>query len=222
LTEAQVAELFDPPTEQCDLVRHYTLSAADLIAIRRCRGDHNRLGHAVMLCYLRYPGRPLRSAERPPRPMLEFVADQIGVLPDSVDGYLAAERNRRVHAVEVQDRLRLRPFGTRPAADLTAWLLPLAIEDERFIHMARLVLEECRQRRIALPYPDALERLCVEVRHKARTEVHRRLTSGLSAEDRRRLDALTERREPGGQNGLTWLRQMPEAAKPALGHARRD
>ena len=103
LTEAQVAELFDPPAEQRDLVRHYTLSGADLIAIRRCRGDHNRLGHAVMLCYVRYPGRPLRSAERPPRPLLEFVADQIGVLPDSVDGYLATERNRRAHAVELRD-----------------------------------------------------------------------------------------------------------------------
>lgn len=136
LTEAEVAELFDPLVEPCDLVRHYTLSAADLTAIRRCRGDHNRLGHAVMLCYLRYPGRPLRSAERPPRPMLEFVADQIGVLPDSIDRNLAAERNRRVHAVELQDRLRLRPFGIRPAADLAAWLLPLAIEDERFVHMA--------------------------------------------------------------------------------------
>lgn len=101
LTEAQIAELFDPPTEQRDLMRHYMLSAADLAAIRRCRGDHNRLGHAMMLCYLRYPGRPLRSTERPPRPMLEFVADQISVLPESVDVYLAAERNRRIHAVEL-------------------------------------------------------------------------------------------------------------------------
>ena len=41
---------------------------ADLGAIRRCRGDHNRLGHALMLCYLRYPGRPLKAGERPPRP----------------------------------------------------------------------------------------------------------------------------------------------------------
>ena len=62
LTEAQIAVLFDPPTDQRELIRHYTLSAADLAAIRRCRGDHNRLGHALMLCYLRYPGRPLNSA----------------------------------------------------------------------------------------------------------------------------------------------------------------
>ena len=29
LIEAQIAALFDAPTEQCELVRHYTLSAAD-------------------------------------------------------------------------------------------------------------------------------------------------------------------------------------------------
>jgi Domain of unknown function (DUF4158) len=72
LTEAQITALLDPPTDQRELVRHYTLTAADLAAIRRCRGDHNRLGHALMLCYLRYPGRPLKARERPPRPLLLF------------------------------------------------------------------------------------------------------------------------------------------------------
>jgi TnpA family transposase len=214
LTEVQLSELFDPPSDQRELVRHYTLSDTDLAAIRRCRGDHNRLGHALMLCYLRYPGRPLRAGERPPGPLLAFIADQIGVLPEAVDEYLIAERNRRCHAAELQDRLQLRPFGTRPAAELTTWLLPQAIEDERLGHLARLVVEECRQRRIVLPWPAALERLCIEVRHQARREVQRRLTNGLTAEQRKYLDALTHRREETGQNWLTWLRQMPEAATP--------
>ena len=114
LNEAQIAELFDPPTEQRDLVRHFTLSEADLGAIRRCRGDHNRLGYALMLCYLRHPGRVLRSGERPPPILLAFVAEQIGIIPDAVDKYLAAERNRRRHAVECQEQLGLRPFGKLP------------------------------------------------------------------------------------------------------------
>jgi TnpA family transposase len=63
LSEIQIAELFDPPAEQRELVRHYTLSEADLTAIARCRGDHNRLGLALMRCYLRYPGRTLRVGE---------------------------------------------------------------------------------------------------------------------------------------------------------------
>jgi hypothetical protein len=42
------------------------LAETDLAMIRRCRGDHSRLGYALMLCYLHHPGRPLRTNERPP------------------------------------------------------------------------------------------------------------------------------------------------------------
>ena len=52
LSETQLAELFDPPVEQRELVRHYTMSSEDLAAARLCRGDHNRLGYALMLCTL--------------------------------------------------------------------------------------------------------------------------------------------------------------------------
>jgi TnpA family transposase len=228
LSEAQIAALFDPPTDQRELVRYYTLSAADLAAIRRRRGDHSRLGHALMLCYLRHPGRPLRANERPPAALVSFVAAQIDVLPESTAGYLASEQNRRRHAAELQDRLGFRPFGTRPAADLASWLLPHAIENDRLAHLAALVVEECRRRRIVVPSPGALDRLCVQARYQARREVHRRLTDGLSAEQRHRLDALTQRRAETGQSWLAWLRQMPEATKPMamlglierLGHVR--
>ena len=66
LTEAQIATLFDPLTDQRELLRHYTLTETDIAMIWRCRSDHSRLGYALMLCYLRYPGRPLRIGERPP------------------------------------------------------------------------------------------------------------------------------------------------------------
>jgi TnpA family transposase len=116
LSETQIAELYDPPTDQRELVRHFTLSEADLAANRRCRGDHNRLGQALMLCYLRYPGRPLRAGERPPELLLAFVAEQLDVCHDSIDSYIDAERNRQRQSVECQAWLGLRPFGRRAAA----------------------------------------------------------------------------------------------------------
>ena len=94
LTEAQIAALFDPPTDRRELVRHCTLSEADTAMIRRCRGDHSRLGYALMLCYLRYPGRPLRINERPPAALISFVAEQIDVRPECIDDYLISGQNR--------------------------------------------------------------------------------------------------------------------------------
>ncbi len=43
----------------------HTLSPADIAAVLRCRGDSNRLGYALMLCYLRYPGRALLVSTQP-------------------------------------------------------------------------------------------------------------------------------------------------------------
>jgi TnpA family transposase len=215
LSDIQIAELFDPPTDQRELVRHFTLSAADLASVQRCRGDHNRLGHALMLCYLRFPGRALRTGERPPPALLAFVAEQVEVLPDAINDYLAAERSRQRQSVECQEQLGLRPFGTRAAAELVDGLLAQAIENDRLADLAALVMETCRQRRIVTPSPVALERFCAELRYRARREAHRRLTDGLSADQRKRLDTLTQRREDTGQSWLTWLQQMPQAAKPA-------
>ncbi|KOX59072.1 hypothetical protein ADL19_05905 [Streptomyces purpurogeneiscleroticus] len=213
--EAQIAALYDLPTERRDLVRHYTLSASDRAAVRRCRGDHNRLGTALMLCTLRYPGRALRAGECPPPALIDFVASQLDIDPAAFDGSAAAERSRQRHAITCQAHLGLRPFGRRAAAELSAVLLAPALDNDRLITLADLMLRSCRERRIVLPSPAALERLCADLRHRARREVHRRLCHGLSAEHRRGLDGLTQLREDTGQTWLTWVRQMPQAAKPA-------
>ncbi|MGH7159729.1 MAG: DUF4158 domain-containing protein [Acetobacteraceae bacterium] len=212
LNETQIAELFEPPTEQRELVRHFTLSEADLAAIRRCRGDHNRLGYELMLCYLHFPGRALCAGEHPPAPLLAFVADQLDVLPDCIDAYLAAERNRQRHAIECQEKLRLRPFSRRAAAELTDALLTQAIENDRLGFLAELVMQACRVRGIVAPSPAALEDLCAELRRGARRDAHRRLTHGLSADQRKRLDALTGRRA----EGISFTRRAWRSSRASL------
>jgi len=183
--------------------------------IRRCRGDHSRLGYALMLCYLRYPGRHVNAGERPPAVLIAFIAEQLDVSPNIIGNALASEQTRRRHAAELQHWLRLRSFNARHAAELAKWLLPQAIENDRLLHLAELVLEECRRRRIIIPPPRTLERLCVTVRYRARREVERRLTDGLSAQHVRLLDSLTSRRSETAQSWLAWLRQIPEATKPS-------
>ena len=44
------------PDSKDELIRHYTFSESDLAIIGQHRGMENRLGFAVQLCYLRFPG----------------------------------------------------------------------------------------------------------------------------------------------------------------------
>jgi len=55
------------------LARYDTLSPEDLAVVERRRHPHNRLGFAVHLCYLRFPGRALRANEQIPETVLAYV-----------------------------------------------------------------------------------------------------------------------------------------------------
>ena len=53
LTASQRLSLQAPPSDERGMVRHYMLSSEDLALINRRRGDPNRLGFALTLCYER-------------------------------------------------------------------------------------------------------------------------------------------------------------------------
>lgn len=57
LTARQRAALFDLPTDETSMLRHYILADEDLEIIRTRRRARNRFGFALQLCALRYPGR---------------------------------------------------------------------------------------------------------------------------------------------------------------------
>jgi TnpA family transposase len=113
------AALFDPPTDPAAIVRHYTFSPDDLSLIRQRRRDANRLGFAVHLAYLRFPGRVIGVDENPPLDMLRFIAEQIGVSDRDFEDYATRSQTRRAHLSELQAYLGIRPF--RPP---TFWRSP--------------------------------------------------------------------------------------------------
>ena len=56
LTPTERASLMSFPSDKDDLIRHYTFGQSELAVIGQHRGGQNRLGFAIQLCYLRYPG----------------------------------------------------------------------------------------------------------------------------------------------------------------------
>ena len=94
LTAAQLAGLRALPATEAGLIRHWTLGDADLAAIGRRRRPGNRLGFALQLLALRYPGRPLRPGEAVPEPAPRFVADAVGAEEGAIAAYGARAQTR--------------------------------------------------------------------------------------------------------------------------------
>jgi hypothetical protein len=84
------------------LIRLYTLSEQDLSVIKQRRGDANRLGFAVLLCCLRYPGYALPAGEDPPHTFLTMISAQLGVEPEIWAEYAGREETRREHLSELR------------------------------------------------------------------------------------------------------------------------
>jgi hypothetical protein len=79
LSTTEQASLLALPESQDDLIRYYTFNEPDLSLIRQHRGDVNRLGFAIQLCLLRYPGYALASDIAVTVPIIQWVASQVQV-----------------------------------------------------------------------------------------------------------------------------------------------
>jgi len=137
LTERQRAALFELPTDEAALLRHYTLADDDLEHIRLRRRPENRIGFALQLCALRYPGRLLGPGEIIPDAVLRFIAAQLGLNADDLLRYAIREETRHEHLGALRKIYGYRMFSGRRARDLKVWLGSLKIErmtaDEDFL-----------------------------------------------------------------------------------------
>ena len=163
LTESQRLSLQSPASDERTMVRHYTLSSEDLALINRRRGEPNRLGFALMLCDLRFPGRILQQGEEPPAELCAFVAEQLGLDTGHFGDYAERDQTRREHALEIQAALGLRPFSRALYRELAAWLLPTALATDHGPTLVAALIEELRTRRIVCPPLPAIERLAGSV-----------------------------------------------------------
>jgi TnpA family transposase len=207
LTDAQRASLLALPTREVALIRHYTLAGDDLALVATRRHPETKLGLALQLCALRYPGRLLRPGELIPTEPLAFIAEQAGVPPDSLAGFA-----RRGPTRYEQLRLLYRTYGfqelTRPhRAELAAWLLPIARETTAGLPLVEALLGEMRRRRIVVPGISVVERLAAAVLHDAERQVWATIAGRLDDIQTRRLEMLLEEREHERQSCFSWLRE---------------
>ena len=211
LTEAQLETLLALPATEPDLIRHWTLGAADLAVIERRRGGHNQLGYALQLCTFRYPGRLLRPGEVIPQTALQFVAGQLRVGADALAAYAARPQTRREQLDGLREAFGFRMFGPGQGRDMLAWLLPVALATTNAMTVAAALMDELRRRRIIAPGPSVVERLVAATLVVAERHVAGQLTAALSPAQAKALDDLLDPEKGASISTLAWARQPPGA-----------
>ena len=204
----QRGALLDLPTDEAALLRHYTLSDDDIEQIRVRRGGHNRLGFALQLCVFRYPGRLLAVGEVIPLNVLGFIAAQLGMRAEDMDGYAIREETRREHLAELRRIYGYRMFSGRCARNLKVWLENEAEGAPSNEELARRFVEECRRRQVILPGLSVLERLCAGALVAAERRIEARIAAGLDDAMRMDLDGLLTEEVDGGVSRFVWLRRF--------------
>ena len=180
----------------------------------------NRLGFAIQLCLLRYPGRPLRAGEVVPRHIVEFVASQVGADPDAFYDYAGGledtgrDTTRREHVAQIARTFGFRHFDTQAYRELSRWLLPIAEGTDSGEALVGALLEEMRNRQIIAPALYTVERLSWETRRRAQERVFGRFVEYFGEEQLERFDALLVVPDGGDETPLNRLRQPPGPPSP--------
>ncbi len=224
LSDIERNDLLVIPESQVDLIRLYTLSERDLSLISQySRGIENRLGFAVQLCYMRYPGIILPVGQCPDFHLLKLVCAQLNIKPDVWKDYSERAETRREHLIAIQSAFGFKTFSMsyyKPAVqnlETTAW------QTDKGIVLIKELIESFRNQKILLPSIYVIERICAEAITQAERRIYSSLTESLSEEHKNQLDALLFMYGNSETSTLMWLRQSPAAynARHMLEHIER-
>ena len=218
MTARQRAELLALPDSEPMVVRHYGLDTDDLAAIATARTPATRLGYALQLCALRYPGRHLRRGELLPAPMLDHIAEQVGVEADVIADFARRTPTRYDQLAAIKVRFGFRVLSRPLRTELMTWLTREAetLVDGRVL-LDRLLAEMC-SRHIVIPGISVVERMAAEATHRADAYFVAAIDGGFDSDMRARLDALIDDKVHDRQSRLSWLREpTPRVSSASLG-----
>lgn len=210
LSARQRSSLLDLPTDEASLLRHYILADDDLIHIDRRRRPENRIGFALQLCALRYPGRMLVPGEVIPLAVSAFLGAQLGIAGDVLVHYAVRRQTRQQHMEVLRSIYGYRTFPGQgaPARTFRDWLFAEAEQAHSNDDLARRFISRCRDTMTILPAITTIERLCADALVAAERGIEKRIASRLDLVACTRLDRLTTEMLPGAISRFIWLRRI--------------
>ncbi len=205
-----------------ELARYFHLDDADHAVIGVKRGDHNRLGYALLLTTARFLGTFLEDPLDVPDAVLQTLVRQLQVMNlDQLPHYCSANR-RWEHAAEIRSRYGFRDWGDPIVGfRLSRWLYALCWTGTEqpgvlFDRATTWMLAH----KVLLPGCTTLERFVARLRNRVENRLWKLLGRGITDEQRTRLEDLLTVPPQGRSSWLDKLRSGPvRVSGRALVHA---
>ncbi len=218
LTDAERRRLVHIPEEQDELIRLYTLESTDLALIGERRDDANRLGFAVQLALLRHPGVTLAGWLQGGFAVLvelvSFLAEGLDLSASAFTDYAARAQTMTDHARDLAQTFGLRLAGRSDIPMMIDAAAEAARGTDRGLPIATGIITALRANHILLPALSTIERAGLAGRARARKAAMQALIAPLSETQSAAVDALIVREKALGMSRLSWLKTLPDAARP--------
>jgi TnpA family transposase len=216
LTEEQRLELTKIPANIRDpkIVRHYILNDFDLSVIYQQRQDYNRIGFALQICCLRYPGWTLTNINDIPDSVISYVAGQINADAGNIQNYGLRDKTRLEHLRKIREISGFRFFEDTDHLLLEDFLLPCAMENDHVMRLVKLSIERLREQKIILPGITGIERIVSKVSQTAEDKIYGSINNHLTIKQKKRLEGLIKSTNENPTTVLAYLKEEPGQSSP--------
>jgi TnpA family transposase len=198
------------------MIREASLTDADLAEVGKCRRDHNRLGFAYQIGFVRLFSRfpdqqPLEVCDE----LLSFVAMQLNIDATKLEEYAARQPTVSDHQTRIRDYLKLAIFDHEQAEALECFVFEESCRLEQTASLVARAREFLKERHVLYPAESSLLRLVAEQRKRARGHIVSKLAEGLTPGVVKALDDLLEVKEGEAISGLQAVKANPAKPSPA-------
>ncbi|WP_113576326.1 Tn3 family transposase [Staphylococcus aureus] len=216
LTPEQRQALMQIPEDEWVLGTYYTFSKRDLEIINKRRREENRLGFAVQLAVLRYPGWPYTHIKNIPDSVIHYISKQIGATPSSLSLYPQRENTLWDHLKEIRSEYDFLTFTLKEYRMTFKHLHQLALENGDAIHLLHECIDFLRKNKIILPAFTTLERMVWEARAMAEKKLFNTVSQSLTNEQKEKLEEIITSQHLSESNKtiLGWLKEPPGHPSP--------
>lgn len=177
---------------QYTLIEYGSLSENDFNLIRQCRGDHNKLGFAYQLIFIKLLNRaPIQSPFEIIDEIVVYAGAQLFLDSDHIARYSINRKKIFIHQQTIIDYLQLHAFSEQTNL-LKDFIFQQALQFEPISLLYIKSIEFLRHLKILLPAEDTLLRIVRTQRTSARQLLFDKIHTRLSPDLINKLDALLE------------------------------